>query len=334
LDEADDSVSFAFDSHGYEPANAILKKPKWERLRFLVNCANLGSLDKEYYFSLSIDNLLVDMNLSPGVLVRDAKGETNEDFLQRYKALAGSILLPKYKYEDYIQGGSDLFKKNKLLVELSALETAQEVQSRLLKEYRRLTWEVSTTKRLVPRKNMWLCRVAIPLLIAALLTITFFGGRMLFIDIPFRDSLISANTAYINGDMLNVQRILRNYDVDRLPVETRYFLSRAYVSTEALTDIQRENILIGLAPITNPMLFDYWILLGRLYFDGAVDIAQRLGDDELLLYAYLKQEVFVRADFTIPGDERTELLNMLERNIETLTRARDEAHQEVFGGGQ
>ena len=82
---------------------------------------------------------------------------------------------------------------------------------------------------------------------------------------------------------------------------------------------------MGLTRLTDPIIFDYWILLGRLHFSEAVDIAQRLGDDELLLFAYLKQEVYVRSDISIPGEERMALLSYLERNIDRLNRARDEA---------
>ena len=330
IEETEDSVIFTFETQNQEPAETIQTKPKWEQLRYLLNCANLSTLDTEYDFSLSLENQLLDINLQPGLLIRDAKGPTPISFLQRYKALAGSILLPKYKYEDYMQGGQDLYKKNKLLQEITELETLEEIQALLSKEYRRQMWEINTTQKLTPKRNVLLSRITIPLLAVALAAVLFIGGRLMIIEIPLRDSIITANTAYINGDHLSVQRVLRSYNIERLSTETRYFLSRSYVSTEALAVSQRETILIGLTPHTNPMLFDYWILLGRLYFEGAVDIAQRVGDDELLLYAYLKQEAFVRNDMTIPGEERVQLLSQLEQNIERLNRARDEA-VEVFG---
>ena len=148
---------------------------------------------------------------------------------------------------------------------------------------------------------------------------------MLLIEIPFQNSVINASSAYIHGDHLSVQRELRNYSIDRLSEETRFFLSRSYVSTEALTPAQRNTILLSLARLTDPIMFDYWILLGRLYFAEAIDIAQRLGDDELLLFAYIKQEVYVRNDLSIPGEERIALLSYLVAHIERLNRAREEA---------
>ena len=330
LEETEDSVCFVFDIKGVEPSDTVLDKPKWEQMRFLLNTAELADLDAEYDFSLSLDNQYIDINLMPKLLIRDAKRPGSASFLQRYKALIGCVLLRKYSYEDYLNGGDGLYKKNKLLSQLTALESLDEIKDSLQKEYRRLMWETRETEILVPKRNMWFSRVAIPILLLALVVCAFYVIRFSQVDIPFRNSVIAANTAYINGDPLSVQRILRSYDLSRLSVETRYFLARSYVSTEALTDAQRENILIGLAPITNPLLFDYWILLGRLYFNEAVEIAQRLGDDELLLYAYLKQEVFVRSDFSIPGEERAALLSKLERNINSLNQARDDAVREVF----
>jgi len=302
-----------------------LKKPKWEQLRFLANCAILDSLVEEYDFSLSLDNLLMDVNLIPKLLVRDAKSSTSVDFLQTYKALIGSILLPRYKYEDYINGGQANYKKNKFLAELADLETVGDIKKRLLAEHQRQVQEISETKKLMSKNHVWISRIALPILSILLIAAVFFGGRMMLVDIPFRDSVIQANTAYINRDALGVQQALRDYDLSRLSVETRHILSRSYVATEALTEVQRENILLGLVQRTEPIIFDYWILLGRLEFSGAVEIAQRLGDDELLLFAYLKQEVVVRQDLTIPGEERAALLSYLVSNIERLNRERDEA---------
>jgi len=325
LEEAEDSVNFLFDTQGMETASEIFYKPKWEQLRFLYDCAILEKLDQEYDFSLALDNLMMDINLMPHLLIRDAKKLGSTDFIERYKALIGSVLKRKYKYEDYLNGGQDLYKKNKLLSEITEIETVDDIKNSLLVEYRRLMRETERTKKLVPKNNVIISRIAIPLLAIALAAALFFGARMMLIDIPFRDSVVTASTAYIHNDVLAVQQALRSYDISRLSDETKLILSRSYVSTEALTHTQINNILVGLTRMTDPIIFDYWILLGRLHFNEAIDIAQRLGDDELLLFAYLKFEVYVRNDISIPGEERVELLRHIESNIESLNRARDEA---------
>jgi len=325
LEETEESVNFVFDADGMEAAKEIVKKPKWEQLRFLVNCADLYSLNLEYDFSMSLDNLMMDINLMPQILIRDAKKPSSPDFLVRYKALVGSILQDKYKYEDYLNGGQDLYKKDEFLSGLSELESAEAVKKQLFTEYQLIIQEMNETLKLVPKRKILISKVAIPVLAIALLGVSIFGGIMLFRDIPFRNSVIAANTAYIHGDHLSVQTALRGYGLPALSSDMKYVLARSYVSTEALTDTQRENILLGLTRMTDPILFDYWILLGRLYFGEAIDIAQRLGDDELLLFAYLKYEVFVRQDMTRPGEERMALLSYIEQHITRLNRARDEA---------
>lgn len=325
LETTEDSVNFIFDTTNLAPANTILKKQKWDKLRFLINCAGLESLSTEYDFSLSMDNLLIDINLIPSILIRDAKKPESADFKQCYMALIGSVLRPRYKYDDYLKGGQNNYKKSKLLAELAALDTTGAIKNRLLAEYQRLVSEVHATKKLVLKKNALAARIVIPVLVIALAAVTFFGARMFFFDIPYRNDVIAANTAYINGNFLRVQQALRGYDVSDLSVDTRFFLSRAYVSTEAISESQRETILVGLAQRTDPIIFDFWILLGRLHFAEAIDIAQRLGDDEWLLFAYIKQEAFVRQDITIPGAERTALLSYLVNNIDRLNRERDEA---------
>ena len=98
LEELEDSVNFIFDAIELEQSSSVLKKPKWDKLRFLVNCAELESLSAEYDYSMSLGNLLVDVNLAPQVMLRGAKSSNATCFLQAYKALIGSVLLPKYKY--------------------------------------------------------------------------------------------------------------------------------------------------------------------------------------------------------------------------------------------
>ena len=329
LEETEDSVNFIFNASGTQSAETILDKPAHEQFRFLINCANLQSVTTEYDFAMSLDNLLVDVNLMPQVLLRDVKTPNSTVFLQRYKALIGSVLQRKYKYDNYMSGGSDLYKKNKLLSELVDIEMVEDIQNRLFAEYNHLLRETESSQKLVSKKSVLISRIAIPVLAIALAITAFFGGRMLFIDIPFQNSVVAANIAYIHGDHLTVQRELRNYSINRLSDETKYILARSYVSTEALTHTQIQTILTSLARLTDPILFDYWILLGRLYFVEAVDIAQRVGDDELLLFAYLKQEVFVRNDMSMPGEERLALLSYLENHIDRLNRTRDEAEREA-----
>jgi len=120
-----------------------------------------------------------------------------------------------------------------------------------------------------------------------------------------------------------VQQALSEITIDNLSHETRHILSRAFVATEPISIAQRDNILMGLTLMTDTTIFDYWIHIGRLDFYEAIDIAQRFGDNELLLFAYLRYEAVVIADPLMPGGEKVTLLAYIERQIDALQRERD-----------
>ena len=335
LEELEDGISLCFETEGLEESKEVFSKSREQKLRFLINCADLEKLYDEYDFSLSTDNLLVDINLCPRVLLRDARndngtdngsdneGGTNQRFLKKYKALIGSFLIRKYEYEDFEKGGEGLYKKDKLMLELSKMESSKEIKARLIKEYHKTVDKITQTKRLVPKRNAIISRIAIPILTLSLLTASFFAGMALLYDIPYRNQVIIANEAYIAGNPLEVQRALAGFPVQSLTHETKHILSRSYVATEPLSDAQRTNILMGLTLITDTSIFDYWIHLGRLEFYEAIDIAQRFGDSELLLFAYLRQEAIVRADPHMPGSEKVALLSYIENRITALQRDRE-----------
>jgi len=324
LEETEEGVEFLIDTEGLEPSETVRKRPREEQLRFLINCADLEKLSAEYAFSLAPGNLLVDRNLRPLVLVRDVQ-QNAADFLPEYKALIGSLLLQKYSYEDFRNGGQDIYGKNKLTAELAKLETVAEVKERLIEAYTQAMEHIRACKCTVSKRRRLAARIVIPVLIALLGAAAFFAVRAMFWEIPHQDAVIAANTAYIAGDHLSVQRILTDIPLERLSDDTKYFLARSYVTTEALTDAQRRNVLVGLTRLTDPVIFDYWILSGRLQMEEALDLARRLNDNELMLFAYIKYRAIIDADITIPGDEKVALLASLDRQIENLQRARDAA---------
>ena len=324
LEETLDGVAFLFDTTNLEPGEYILGCPQQEQYRFLISCASLEKLIAEYDFSLSLNNLLVDTSLRPQVLMRNAHTNSS-DFFERYKALLGQVLQPRYTYEDYLHGGEDLYRRHKLLAQLTKLGTIDEIKTKLIEIYQKTIETIKKDKCLVSRKNAAAVRVVIPVLGVALLAVGFFSVRFWFFDLPHKDSVIEANTAYIQQDYLGVQHALDGMELSRLSGESKYILAQAYVATEALTDSQKENILQGLTMKNDAVIFDYWISLGRLDFATSIDIAQRLGDNELLLFSYMKYEMTARNDPTLSGEEKTALLNELDGKISSLTKLRDEA---------
>jgi type VII secretion protein EssB len=322
LEEQEDGIALHFEADGMVPVSSIKKKTHADKLRFLINIAELECRHKDYTFSLSPDNMMLDLNLRSHVLSRDLNcgGVT---FMQKYMAIIAHTLAPKYSYTDYLDGGEDLYKKQKLLIALSELSTVSEIKTHLETEHTNVLQKVAKTRKVVPKVNAITARIIIPTLTAALLAAAFFAVYAFFFEIPHQEQLVIASQAYIAGDYVGAQVALRDVPPAELTFETKHFLSRAYVTTQAMTDAQKAHILMGLTRMTDETLFDFWIYLGRLEFESATDIAHRFADSELLLWVYLKQVEFVRIDTTIPVDERTALVNRLESEISRLQNERD-----------
>ena len=77
---------------------------------------------------------------------------------------------------------------------------------------------------------------------------------------------------------------------------------------------------------TDDVYFDYWIDLGRLDFEKAIDDAQRSGDEQLQLLAYMKYKAFLETDTsTLTGDEKAQKIDELKGKIDTLSKELEEA---------
>lgn len=66
-------------------------------------------------------------------------------------------------------------------------------------------------------------------------------------------------------------------------------------------------------------MMNYWIHLGRLDVVEAQNIAMQQSNDELLLYAYLKEKYLVETDMLISGEEKMQRLGSLDSKIDTLS---------------
>ena len=337
ITEQEDGVVFHFQGKDLRPAKRV-KSLSWaEKLQFLINASQLIVLCKEYDFSMALENMMVDLNLQPLILHRDKASlitdgaeseddrEVQETFVLSYKALIGSLVSKHYTYEDFYQGGGDYYKKDAFLANINKETQLDEIVQLLNKAYQEANLATKRDLKLVSKKGLLCTRIALPIVAVLFLIAGFFAVTSIFYEIPHRDSLIQARSAYIARDYLGVQQALNEIAIDNMTHETRHILARAYVHTEPLSDTQQHHVLMGLTLLTDPILFDYWIAMGRAYMEQAIDLAQRMGDNELLLFALLKQEAIIQADTSIPGETRATLLADLGRQIGDLRNERIQA---------
>lgn len=316
---------FTYDLEGLRPLQDLRKRPLTDRLRFLINVAQLETLTDQYSFSITPENLYADYNLEPLVLMRDLKSDENRrDFAQEYRALAATLLAPKYSFADYLEGGADLFKKSSRLKEFPAEGTVLEVLGLLKKQYEREEEIIRGQKVLVDRRQRRFLRIAAPVCFVLFILGAGLALYMHQVVLAHETALVAANRAFLREDFDSAIDALRPIDPMQMGREERYQLARAYIISESLSPAQRAHILSGITLMTDDNLLLYWISIGRMEFYDAIDIAMRVGDDELLMFALVNHEVAVQLDTTRSGEEKAALLAEINRQIEALSRSQEE----------
>ena len=319
----DDIAVFSYDTTDLFPLHSIKTYPLSERYRVLMNVAELYEVSQRYDFSLSPDNLFYDRNLLVKALKRDAAYQ--DDFLTQYQCLCGHIIQKKYDFEDYMNGGLDLLKKNKLLTKVYDRTTVAQIAELFKTLYDEEIEYIANTKRIIGKG--WLIALIASLSIITIIAIagTFFSLHTLFVQGPYDLSVINAANAYIGENFDKVVDELSPYDITLLNKQSRFILANSYVVSESLTNDQKRTIRAGLNLKTDDNIINYWIMLGRERYDDALDLALRLNDDELRLYALLKQEVATEQDINITGAEKAAKIESINKEIESLKKKLEEA---------
>lgn len=322
IKEEKEELIFTFDLNDLKPFQEIRKEKKYKKLLVLLDAAGLVNLYKDYFFRLSDDNLYYDRNGRVTVLRRDVyergTAADEQQFITCYKALIGYTLQKRYKYEDYLDGGMNLMKKDKFLAKIMPLETLEEIVDFLGQEYQEEDIAFREKRMEVERSwyriNRWYLFISLLLIVGASAYIMYAS----FVQRPRTDAMLGADNAFMESNYVGVIDSLKNVDMQYLDKYKKYMLSVAYVKSENLTSEQKENILASISINGDEKLKEYWIYLGRLNTDEAENIALQRSDDQLLLYCYLTKRSLLEKNTELSGAEKTALLNDMESKIEEL----------------
>lgn len=320
----DEEVKFIYDLNELQPFSEIKNRRAVEKLRFLINVGNVLEIADEYSFKLEPNNIYYDYNYIPKILNRDMRLEDEimdyKDLVLQYKSLIADVFDKRCSYNDFYNGGMDLIKKNKKIKKYISLETIEEIKNELLedlkmqeKEDKENYIEIKLKNYKVKKYSIWTMSVVI----LGLMIYTVYTSVFL---VPFDQKVIKANSYYMKQDYEGVIKCFENTRGLKLDKESKYKLAYSYVVSENLAESKKKNIIATLNDKSDENILDYWIAIGRSKYDNAIDLAKKVQDDELLLYALLNKQKYIQDNNEMTGEEKQKAQEGLQSQIEKLTK--------------
>lgn len=321
ITEKEEELECVYALNGYHPFREIRSCTKQKKMNILEDAVCLKAYREEYTFSMSPDNLYFDDHDRVYILQRDIRNsDAADDFLMEYQALAAYTVQKRYEYEDYLEGGIGLYRKNKFLKTMSVVQTAEELADILHDEYEKITQDIRDNELMVNKGRYRSVKVwAVISLLLLIGCVPIIGYYVLYQE-PMLEAKLQAEIDFIHNDYILVVEDLEPLTMEQLAYEQKYALSVAYVHLESLTAEQKENILSSLPINGEEKLMEYWIYIGRLNAVEAENIAMQRSDDELLLYAYMLDKDLTQTDTMMSGEEKAAKLADLETKIENLAK--------------
>lgn len=318
-----EKVMIAYDIEGKKEYEKIFKESRIRRLKALLDVGSFAYYWEQFVFSIRPENLYYDMYDKVFAMFRDVRDTDyvyeKPSCLEEYKALIGCTLSGKYSFDDYFQGGMKLLKKDKFLMQIAEAEDWESVMNVLQAETERVI-AYNREKRIEVNRSSYKFnkRMTFFSFLITGIFIIVCSYYVLWIR-PYDEGVIQANRSYLDMNYTEVINSLEKMKINRLDNYEKYILATSYIKCENLTDEQKTNILAAVEIHGNEKILDYWIQIGRMNVKDAENIAQQISDDQLLVYAYLKERYILEADTALSGEEKTAQLKDLDDKIKALT---------------
>ena len=320
IEVGEDSYTFNYTVRKLLDSSIISDKSIEDKFRFCMNIAKLSLISSNYTFSLSLDNLMVNLNLEPSVLVRDIG--INDSFISMYKSVIATIIEPKYTYDQYLTG-DDLFKKNKILTSIYNAQNVDEVVIILEEQYKKAYDYRITSTKVITKDKLNFFKVSIPVLIGIILLIGVvlgFTASKMSTD----GKILMSYRQFYNGEKVKAIENVREVDFENMTIEDKIMLVQSTVSLEPITVEKQENILNSISVNSPEEILDYWLLIGTGKHVEAVEQARKINDQDLLLYGLIRNLEIVEESTVLTGTEKQEEISKLSSEIDTLQEEKEQ----------
>jgi len=331
MDADEDGLTFTYQLEPHSLSYEEVKsRPISERIRLALNVFALeAALELPVTFLLHPSNLMITKDAQakiayravPGIMTPEAL--TAEDFLRQAKCFAAT-LFADVDFMELYNGSLELETLPDFLVELREAEDQTAAVAVLEKAYLDKTKEEKATliqvssrwHRVFKLASIWLS-VAVVLLIIPLI-------YLIFLQNPFKEKLLQADTAFIKVDYSGVITELEGVAPASLPTTQKYELAYSYIQGLEFSADQKKVILNNVSLKSDELYLIYWIQIGRNTFEDALDTAKRINDNDLILYALAQEIKQVREDDKLSGKDRESKLSSLEGEYKKYWDSRSE----------
>lgn len=322
IEETYDEVVFTYNLEGLMPFNEARDMRDGDKYGLLLQILEVLSASSEFTFLLNPGNLFFDQHKRIRIMERDICNQgTVSNHVEAIQALAGYLFQKTYTFENLQQGGISLLKKHnktQYLLEIDSLEKArQDFQERQDKEREKERFQWLYVKRSSYIRNLWLLGITAAACIGM-------AGLLIYqkqwIIVPQSEALM-AERAYMEQDYPAVVDALSRVPLDQMDKHEKYLLASVAIrgqSVDSFDNETRERLLSKLSYSGDEHLLDYWICLVRFEVDQALDIAMRMSDQQLTIYAYLQKIDLVSTDNSLSGEEKAQEINLLKGKVKTL----------------
>lgn len=334
----DDTVQFNYklEEDGLNLAT-IKARSLSEQLRLALNVLDLEQcLQLPVTFFLHPENLFITKDervkiayrAMPDIMV--PASIDSEEFLKQAKCYIIAIFT-EHPFSSLYEGALDVVEVPEFLDNIRKLLSVEDVRESLTAYYREKCEQESASLTIVKKSryklykyaSIWLSTLVVLLLIPLI--------YLVFIRNPFKEKMLDADTAFIKVDYSAVISELKNVDVDDLPYTQKYELAYSYIKSLDFSEDKEKVIMNNVTLKTEDLYLEYWIEIGRGNADDALDIAKRLDDSDLILYAIAQEMENVRNDDSLSGSNRESQLDDLQSEYDKYWEDRTNALTDASG---
>ena len=319
--ELQDEVEFKYDITNKRNIKEYKNESLSLKYALIAQLIEAVKQNDDYFFSIAPDNVYVDIENRIAILNRDISTDNSTNTLSELRAFAAYLIQNKYTYEDYIKGGEKLLSynnKTKFLLDISDFEKAKET----FEEMYSLELNTQKQKFISVSRSKWMFKnTALVVSLLFFIAVSGYSGYQNYKIIKPQKSALSAERFYVEKDLVKVIDALKNIPVNEIDKHEKYILAVSYIRSQTVDafDPSIKNKLVDrLSYEGDENLLNYWIYLGRLEVDNAIDVAIRISDNQLLLYAYIQKLDLISADKNLSGDVKSQQLETLRTNIKNL----------------